>query len=201
MARVNVNVQMLKLAIFDMDGTIFESHLDWAKIRKDLNINNNILKEIYKNNSVNHEKLKRLERYEEENTLKTTPIEGISEFLSFLKIKNISTALVTNNNKKNCDFLLNKFRLTFDTVMTREMKLWKPSPEPFLYIMNRFRCSSGETFSIGDSHYDVFASKQSGIANIFIIKNSKSLKLSDTDNIVFFSNFFELKDILKIKLI
>ena len=192
---------MYKLAIFDMDGTVFESHLDWMKIRKELNIENNILNEIYKNNRVDHEKLKRLEYFEEENTLKTTPIEGISDFLSYLKINNISTALVTNNNKKNCEFLLNKFSLTFDTVLTREMKLWKPSPEPFFYIMNRFRCGSAETFYIGDSHYDVLASNQSGIANIFIIKNEKPINLSDTDNIVYFSNYVELKDILKIKLV
>ena len=29
---------MIKLAIFDMDGTVFESHLDWIKIREELEI-------------------------------------------------------------------------------------------------------------------------------------------------------------------
>ena len=40
---------MIKLAIFDMDGTVFESHLDWKKIKEILGVKSgNILKEIYK---------------------------------------------------------------------------------------------------------------------------------------------------------
>jgi FMN phosphatase YigB (HAD superfamily) len=85
--------------------------------------------------------------------------------------------------------------------MTREMNMWKPSPDPFLNIMNRFKCKSNETFTIGDSHYDVLASRQAAISNIFIIKNSKPLQLKDTSDLVFFSDFFELKNILKISLI
>jgi HAD superfamily hydrolase (TIGR01549 family) len=187
---------MIKLAIFDMDGTVFESHLDWEKIRRDLRIKSNILQEIYKDNRVNHKKLQKLEQYEEENSLKTIPIRGISGFLSFLKKNDISTVLVTNNNKNNTEFLLKKFDLAFDSVMTREEKLWKPSPEPFFYMMDSFHCKQDETISIGDSHYDVMASKEAGIEHIFIIKNERQLQLTDTDNIVFFSDFVELKDIL-----
>ena len=187
---------MIKLAIFDMDGTIFESHLDWEKIRRDLHIKINILKEIYKDNRVDHKKLQKLEHYEEENTLKTTPIRGISDFLSYLKKHNIINVLVTNNNKMNTEFLLDKFDLSFDSVMTREKKLWKPSPEPFFYMMDSFHCEQHETISIGDSRYDVTASKDAGIENIFIIKNKRQLQLSNTDNIVFFSDFLELTNIL-----
>ena len=39
---------MFKLAIFDMDGTIFESYLDWTKIKLELGIESNILKELNK---------------------------------------------------------------------------------------------------------------------------------------------------------
>ena len=187
---------MIKLAIFDMDGTVVESHLDWAEIRRVLNINSNILKEIYKDNRVDHKKLQKLEQYEGENTLKATPIRGISDFLSHLKKQNIINVLATNNNKKNTEFLLNMFDLPFDSVLTREKKMWKPSPEPFFYMMDLFHCKQDETISIGDSHYDVIASREAGIENIFIIKNKKQLPLNDTGDIVFFKDFFELKNIL-----
>ncbi|UCH93486.1 MAG: hypothetical protein JSV88_24885, partial [Candidatus Aminicenantes bacterium] len=74
---------MIKLAIFDMDGTVFKSHLDWLKIREELNISpgGNILGEIYKNNRVDKIRLEILENYEHENTLKTEPIKGIPGFL------------------------------------------------------------------------------------------------------------------------
>lgn len=187
---------MIKLAIFDMDGTVFESYLDWAQIREDLGIKSNILKEIYKNNRVDRVKLEKLERYEEDNTLKTIPIKGINAFLSFLKTKRVDTALVTNNNKKNTTYLLEKFGLKFDTVITREKELWKPSPEPFFHVLELYRRGAGETIAIGDSHYDVMAAKEAGIANIYIIKNKVSLKLSHND-IKYFKDYRDLKTIVE----
>jgi HAD superfamily hydrolase (TIGR01549 family) len=154
------------------------------------------LKEIYRGGSVDHERLAKLERYEDENTLKTKPTKGIVDFLSFLNNSSINTALVTNNSRKNSEFLLNKFNLSFDMVITREMRLWKPSPEPFLYVMGHFGCDRQETISIGDSRYDVQASRESGIKNIFIIRNERAILPEDTDHITFFSDFLELRDML-----
>ncbi|MCK4766153.1 MAG: HAD family phosphatase [Candidatus Aminicenantes bacterium] len=187
---------MIKLAIFDMDGTVFESYLNWAEIKENLGIESNILKEIYKNNRVDRVKLAKLEGYEEENTLRTAPIKGIAGFLSFLKSRPVDTALVTNNNKKNTAYLLENFSLRFDTVITREKKLWKPSPDPFFHVMDLYRRDVKETIAIGDSHYDVKAAKEAGIANIFIIKNEVSQKLSDND-IVYFKDYHDLKKILE----
>ena len=124
---------MIKLAVFDMDGTVFTSHLDWLKIREELNIppGGNILKEIYNNNQVDKKRLEILESYEKENTLKTEPINGIPDFLFYLKKRNIATVLLTNNNRENTHYLLDKFDIEFDLVMTRELKLWKPDPDAF----------------------------------------------------------------------
>ena len=110
-------------------------------------------------------------------------------------MKNIKTALTTNNNKKNTCFLLDKFKTKFDTVITREMKLWKPDPDPFIYLMNLYGCTPSETFTIGDSHYDIFASEKSNITNIFI-KRSKKIKKYLQKNVVLFEDFFELKTLL-----
>jgi len=190
----------LKLAIFDMDGTVFESYLNWEVIKKELNLaNKNILKEIFLNNPPDYQKLELLEKYEEENTYKTKPIAGISEFITYLNSKNIKTGLTTNNNKKNTDFLLEKFNITFDTVITREMKLWKPDPDPFIYLMKLYRCDPSETFSIGDSHYDIMASIKSDIADIFIKKSNKTMEQTHK-NIVFFEDYFELKTIIQSRL-
>lgn len=202
---------MKQLAIFDMDGTIFESYLDWERIRTELNITegSSILKDIYKNNSVDHVKLNILETYERENTLKTIPIPGALEFILYLKNMNIKLALITNNNRENTDYLLNKYGLTFDTVITREMKLWKPGPDALIYVMNLFGCIPEETISIGDSIYDIKASIGAKISasRIFIIKSksvSKFSKLSNNtqlsqlniDGITYFENYPELIEII-----
>jgi len=193
---------MIKLAVFDMDGTVFKSHLDWLKIREELNISpgGNILEEIYMNNRVDKKRLEILENYEKENTLKTEPINGISEFIIFLKRENITTVLLTNNNRENTDYLLDKFHLNFDLVVTRELKLWKPDPEAFFYAMKKTGSTPGETISIGDSHYDVKASQRANVPYIFIIKTPRSMSLQkENPDIILFADYIDLKNIIKEK--
>ena len=186
-----------------MDGTVFESHLDWKKIKVKLGIKNgNILKEIYKNGVPDAYRLHILEDFEKHNTLKTKPIKGISDFLLFLKSRNIKTALVTNNNKKNTEFLLNKFNFKFDQVVTREMKLWKPDPDAFNYVINKFGLDIKGIISIGDSHYDIIASKKAYIESIFILFDGndtergaqlKAAAKSIRGYVTFFKSYLELK--------
>lgn len=197
---------MIKLAIFDMDGTVFESYLDWPGIKEELDINiknGNILKEIYKENRIDYERLQTLESYEEYNTFKTKPIKGISECLQYLETRDIKTALITNNNKKNTDFLLRKFNLGFDTVITREMRLWKPDPDAFFYVMKLYDCWADEVISIGDSHYDIKAPKGANISNIFIIKKETGSLPVDVDDseVIYFNDFFHLREILESHLV
>ncbi|MDQ1355615.1 MAG: phosphoglycolate phosphatase [Acidobacteriota bacterium] len=193
---------MIKLAVFDMDGTIFESYLDWLKIREELNIprGDSILKEIYKDGKVDEPRLEILEKYERENTLQTKPIHGFSECLHYLESRQIKTALVTNNNKGNTDYLLDRFNLRFDLVVTREMRLWKPEPDAFFYIMNLYGCTAEEIISIGDSHYDFRASRAAHIRAIFIIENeNRGVPIESDDGITYFNDYYHLKEILKLR--
>lgn len=195
---------MFKLAILDMDGTVFESYLDWQFIREKLKIKKggDILKEIYRDNQVDKERLETLEAYEKENTQKTVPIKGIKEFLTRLKNKQIPTALVTNNNTENTDFLLEKFNLDFDLVITRDLNLWKPEPDALLYAMKKYGSAPGETVSIGDSIYDVRASRRAKVPRIFVIDNAKTrefLANESSENgkdVTFFKDYLELQEIL-----
>ncbi len=187
----------IRLAFFDMDGTIFESYMDWSNIKKELDLENrNILREIYQVQQVDHQRLKLLEKHEKENTLKTQPIRGIPEFVTFLKQQGLKLVLITNNNKANTDYLLEKFHLEFHRVVTREARLWKPDPDAFLYMMEVLSCSPEETISIGDSHYDIEASKRANIANIYI-KSDITNDVKTLDDVVYFQHYFELKKIIE----
>ena len=79
------------------------------------------------------------------------------------------------------------------------MKLWKPDPDSFLYLMKLFRCGPAETLSIGDSHYDIMAAKKSEIPNIFIKKSERVMEYIQ-DNMVLFEDYFELKTVIKTRL-
>jgi HAD superfamily hydrolase (TIGR01509 family) len=187
---------MIKLAIFDMDGTVFESRLDWLKIRNELNISpgQNILKDIHKDGTIDESRLELLEKHEWENTQIAKPINGVIDFIDFLKTLEINTALVTNNNKQNTDYLLKKFDVKFDCVVTREMNYWKPEPDAFFYVMKQFNREPSETVSFGDTHYDIEASKAAGLASIYILPNPK-LMPKPSEDIIFFEDYSQLKEL------
>lgn len=170
---------MIKCVIFDMDGTVVDVPYDWKKIKEELQTRGapilsyiQGLKEPEKS-----EKWKILEEFEEEATAQAALKEGMKEFLSFLENKKIKKALVTNNSRGNVDFLLKKFNLEFDIILSRETGLWKPSGAPFLFVLKKLRLEKEECCVIGDSHFDVKAAADAGIQNVFILSSKKQKNL------------------------
>ena len=192
---------MIELALLDMDGTVFDSYLDWPMIRKALDIGiGDILESIYeKDDSKNMGKMQLLEQFERKNTQKTKPKAHFREFLDFLGSQRIKTALITNNNRPNTEYLLNKFNFVFDLVMTRETKLWKPNPAPMTFAMSNLHVPISRTVSIGDSKYDILASQKAGIGQIYVIKN-QLIQMKRTDGVIEFSDYRELRSLLSEKL-
>lgn len=187
---------MIKLALFDMDGTIVDSNLDWPSIRQHLQIKpgHSILSDIYAHDRVDEARLAILEAYEQENTVQVKPIKGIDIFLEYLASLSIKRALITNNNRANTDYILQKYQFFFDLVITREKRLWKPEPDVFYYVMEQFGCLPSETVSIGDSHYDIIASRAAQLAQIYIIAAQAEGSAVDP-GIVYFSDYIHLKEI------
>ena len=170
----------IKGVIFDMDGTIVDVPYDWKKIKQELQTEGEpILSHIQ--NLPEPERSRKwaiLERFEEEATAQATLKDGMEAFLAFLKRKNVKTALVTNNSQKNLDFLLKKFRLSFDCLLSREAGLWKPSGAPFLFVLQKLRLGKMECCVIGDSHFDVKAAEEAGIKRIFVLAHDKKKQFS-----------------------
>jgi HAD superfamily hydrolase (TIGR01549 family) len=173
-------MKMIKGVIFDMDGTVVDVPYDWRRIKQELQTRGEpILSHIQSlKEPERSKKWAILERFEEEATAQATLKEGMDEFLSFLKTKKIKTALVTNNSRKNLDFLLNKFRLSFDFLLSREAGLWKPSGAPFLFVLQNLGIDNRECCVIGDSHFDVKAAEEAGIKRIFVLTGDKEKTFS-----------------------
>jgi len=181
------------VCIFDMDGTIVNSSINWDEVRNELRIDSGktILEEIIGPDFVDEDKLKKLQEIELKNALKAVPVNGIGIFLEKLNWYNKKTALITNNSEENTSYLLNKFKLKFDIVITREKRMWKPAPDALLHVLETFSIKPDRAISIGDSHFDIKASKSAGIKAIYIINESKSM-LNCKDDIIYFSCYNDL---------
>ena len=161
----------LKGAIFDMDGTVVDVPYDWGKIKAELGTQGKPILTYIENldEPERSKKWKILERFESEATQKAKLKPGMRDFLDLLSTRGVKKALVTNNSRKNVSFLLEKFRLEFDCVISRERGLWKPSGAPILVAMKELQLDKEECCVVGDSHFDVRAAEEAGIPLIFIL--------------------------------
>ena len=166
---------LLKGVIFDMDGTIVDAPYDWKKIKSDLVNQDKPILSFLKSlkEPERSEKWKILEEYEDKATKKAVLKDGIPDLLDFLTEKGVRKVLVTNNSRRNVTFLLNKFKLRFDYVISRESGLWKPSGAPFIAVMERLKLRREECCVIGDSHFDIKAAVEAKISKIFILNRDR----------------------------
>ena len=171
----NGALMKLKCVIFDLDGTIVDVPYDWDKIKAELGTQGKPI--LYYLDSLEEpeksEKWKILEKYENEATRKAELKPGMHKLLDLLNKNGIKKAVVTNNSRKNVAYLLTKFKLNFDYIISRESGLWKPSGAPFLEVMKKLGLKREECSVVGDSPFDVKAANEAGISKVFILSENK----------------------------
>lgn len=159
--------------IFDLDGTVVENSFDWRRIREEIGAGETSILTYLESLEEPERSRKRLilEHHEAAQTEAAVLRGGIRDLLGVLRAQGVAAALVTNNSRKNTEFLLNKFGLAFDCVITRESGLWKPSGAPFLEVLKRLDLKPDDCCVVGDTRFDVLAGLDAGIAAIFLLSN------------------------------
>jgi len=157
--------------IFDMDGTLIDSRYDWVAIREALEIEgHSIIDELNRLESPKREeKWELLRHFEHEASLTAEVKDGAVDLLAFLREKGVNTALVTNNSLDNVTFLLDRFNLAFDTVLTRDSGLYKPSGAPLLEVMRRLGVRPEQCMYVGDYLYDIQAGREAGCGTVCLV--------------------------------
>jgi HAD superfamily hydrolase (TIGR01509 family) len=157
--------------VFDMDGTLIDSTYDWPEIRKRLGVTgSSIIDDL--NGLPEPERSARwaeLEEIERSATDDARIHNGVRELLELLAARDFRTALVTNNSDGNTLQLLERFGLRFDVVLTRDSGFWKPSGAPIAEAVSRLQLTPDECLGIGDSHYDVLAAREAGLAAVCLL--------------------------------
>ncbi len=171
----------LKGIIFDLDGTLIDADYDWKKVREILGVKEGSILSHFETLSPpeRKEKEKILKKIEREHTERARLVDGVGELLLFLKDYNIKTALVTNNTKDNVKYILNKFGLFFDVILTREDGFYKPAPDPMYEAIKRLGILKQEVIAIGDSFLDLKAAKAAEIPILILEKNREDLPGAD----------------------
>jgi HAD superfamily hydrolase (TIGR01549 family) len=161
---------MLRGVIFDLDGTLVDTHYDWNLIRKQIGVENlPILSHIHNlKGKLKEQAMRILESFEKHATKRARLNPGIKELLRMLSEKGIKKAIVTNNSRKTVDYLVTKWGLSFDHIVTRDDGVWKPSGKPLELALERLRLGKDEVLYVGNSEHDRIASENAGIRYLSI---------------------------------
>ena len=158
---------MIKGIIFDLDGTIVDTKLDFNKIRCDLGFQPGefILEKIDSlPNGEEKEKYHQILKYHELNSVKeATLIDGVADFIEYLKKKSIKMAILTRNYELATKKILEKFELNFTTIFTRDDGPAKPNPWCALKIAHEWEINPKEIMIIGDFLFDIQTGKNAGM--------------------------------------
>lgn len=118
--------------------------------------------------------------------------DGTIDILTFLKNKNVKTGVVTSSRRDVTERILKRFDLLqyFDLVVCAEdVKNKKPSPEPYIFAVNKLKLKISECLAVEDSERGLISAHQAKLdcAMIGIAKDKSSTKFKT----VFFAKNFK----------
>lgn len=196
---------MIKLVIFDLDGTLLNTIEDIAvslnKALKNYNLPTHSLDTVLKmvGNGVDlliqravkpyddcflDVKKYYLEDYNKNCDINTKPYKGIKELLQTLKDKGIKIAVLSNKPHIDTVTVINKyFNNTFDYVIgKKDNNRIKPYSDGVNEVMNYFNIKNNNSMFIGDSEVDVETGKNAKMRTIAVtwgFREEEKLKGAD----------------------
>jgi HAD superfamily hydrolase (TIGR01549 family) len=150
--------------IFDMDGTLTRPTLDFSAIRGEIGLGEPLLENMLAlgAGSERDRAFAILERHEERAAEASELNDDVPEVLSFLGSRKVPAALVTRNSRVSVRRVLEKHRLGFEVVVTREDAPAKPRPEPLWLICERLGVAPAAAIMVGDFKLDILAGRNAG---------------------------------------
>lgn len=181
----------IKLAIFDLDGTLVGSPINFQEIKERLRerlIGYGIPEQIVGNLTPMYESLfriadeakvdveelkKMLEELEVERIRRSFVFDGVKELLEFLRERDIRLAIFTRNCRRATELALSIHGIGgyFDAIITRDDLPWKeikPNGEHVKKILEYFKTPPTKAIVIGDHGYDIIAGKRAGTLTMLI---------------------------------
>jgi phosphoglycolate phosphatase len=161
----------LRGAIFDLDGTLVDSGLDFDAIRREMGLEDGqpLLETL--DGMATGEALRCraiLDRHEWSGALRAVPLPGVMPFLDGLDAMGLRRALLTRNSRRATEFALQRCGLEFEQVLTRDDGPVKPDPWAIHRICEHWRIDPQETVLFGDFRFDIEAGHAAGALTVMV---------------------------------
>ncbi len=161
----------LKLVIFDLDGTLLASPLDFDAVRAEIGLPDGqpILEALARLPPAERGRAEAvLDRHETEAVAASRLIPGAADLLAWLRARGLKVALLTRNSRASVQAAARRHGLVFDAAVTREDHEPKPSPRGVRHLMAACGAGAEETVLVGDYRFDVEAGAAAGVRTVAV---------------------------------
>ncbi len=157
--------------IFDMDGTITQPVLDFARMKREMGLpaGEPILEALARlDDAARREKEEVLHRFEREAAEESVLNPGAADALAALAAMGLRLAIVTRNSRASVAIVLERHGLHFDATVTREDSAPKPDPQGVIIAARRIAIPPAETMMVGDYEFDIAAGRAAGCSTVLL---------------------------------
>ncbi|TMO76871.1 phosphatase [Pseudoalteromonas sp. S3776] len=191
---MKAQVEAIQGVIFDLDGTLVSSELDFSLIKAQIGCpcEEDLLDYIAQLPSpyMREEAMNIVHQHELQDAQFATILPGVTEAVNALKAKNIPMAIVTRNFDKAAAIKLQNNPLPIETVLTRSDAPAKPDPSALNAIATLWNISASNLLYVGDFLYDIQAAHNANMRACLYAPNMVPVYADQADYVL--RDFIEL---------
>jgi len=184
-----IEINNIRGFIFDLDGTLVSSKLNFALIRKQINCPAdqdlltfiaNIGCDIEKANALAH-----VHQHELDDAYDAIMLPGVATLLDTLHQKGIPTAIVTRNFKQAAEIKMRNNQINISTLITRDDAPAKPDPTALIQLAHQWQIPTQELIYVGDYVYDIDAAINANMRSCLYVEGNLPHYAHKADMVVY----------------
>jgi HAD superfamily hydrolase (TIGR01549 family) len=158
-------LSLIELVIFDMDGTLTVSGLDFDAIRRESGVPGErpVLEHLSAAGEAERRRiLEVLERHEAAEAEACESAPGAAEVIEAVRARGLKTAILSRNSRRACERVAARLGLGVDAILGREDAPPKPSAASVGAVCRACGVEPARALVVGDYVFDIEAGRAAG---------------------------------------